>query len=374
MSMKEYRLLTPYRLGKNDLKNRVVMSPMTRSRALGNIPNDLMARYYEQRSGAGLIITEGTSPSPDGLGYSRIPGIYSRAQVEGWKKITAAVHKSDCKIYVQLMHTGRISHPENMPVGARVLAPSALKANLKMWTDTKQMQELPVPEEMTISDIFKVQKEYTDAAVNAIEAGFDGVEIHGANGYLPEQFVSPFSNTRTDDYGGNIENRCRFILETVASISEAIGKERVGIRLSPYSTAGDMPHYSEIDDTYKYLAELLGNQDISYIHVADHSSRGGAEVPLIIKKEIRRIFRNSVIISGGYDLERAEADLNNGLGDLVAFARLFISNPDLVERFKNNWPVSKDLRTDLFYASGAKGYTDYPEYEEEYALHEKKEG
>lgn len=372
MSMKEYKLLTPYRLGINELNNRVVMAPMTRSRAIGNIPNDLMAKYYEQRSGAGLIITEGTSPSPDGLGYSRIPGIYSRAQVEGWKKVTSAVHNNNGKIYVQLMHTGRISHQENLPEGARVLAPSAVKADLKMWTDTKKMQELPIPEEMTLNDIFRIQKEFADAAINAIEAGFDGVEIHGANGYLPEQFISPYSNLRTDDYGGNIENRCRFVLETIASVSEAIGKERVGIRLSPYSISGDMPHYPEIDDTYKYLAELFGNQDISYIHLADHSSRGGPEVPLLIKKEIRRIFRNSVIISGGYDLEKAEADLNDDLGDLVAFARLFISNPDLVERFNNNWPLSKDLRTELFYSSEAKGYTDYPEYEEALAFQDRK--
>lgn len=374
MSMKEYKLFSPYRLGINDLRNRVVMSPMTRSRAIDNIPNDLMARYYEQRSGAGLIITEGTSPSPDGLGYSRIPGIYSRAQVEGWKKVTSAVHNNNGKIYVQLMHTGRISHPENLPSGARVIAPSAIKANLKMWTDTKQMQELPIPEVMSLKDIVKAQEEYADAAVNAIEAGFDGVEIHGANGYLPEQFMSPNSNLRTDDYGGNIEKRCRFVLEVVASVAESIGKERVGIRISPYSKAGDMQQYPEIDDTYKYLAELLGNQDISYIHIADHSSRGGAEVPLRIKREIRRIFRNSVIISGGYDLERAEADLNDGLGDLVAFGRLFINNPDLVERFRNNWPLSRELRTDLFYSSGAKGYTDYPEFEEAFALQDKKEG
>jgi N-ethylmaleimide reductase len=360
--MKNYKLLTSYFLGKNELKNRVVMSPMTRSRAIGNIPNDLMAEYYEQRSGAGLIITEGTSPSPNGLGYSRIPGIFSDAQTEGWKKITTKVHKNGGRIFVQLMHTGRISHSLNLPEGARVLAPSSVKPSGQMWTDQKQMQDYPLPEEMTSNDLANTKKEYADAAINAIKAGFDGVELHGANGYLLEQFLSPVSNLRKDNYGGSIENRCRFVIEVTASVAEAIGKEKTAIRLSPYGVASDMPNYPEIDETYNYLAEQFNKLGIVYIHLVDHSSMGAPSVPMELKNRIRKNFRNTIILSGGYDLERAESDINKGLGNLVAFGRPFLNNPDLVERFKNNWPLSKDLDFNLFYTPGEKGYTDYPKY------------
>ena len=229
------------------------MSPMTRSRAIGNVPNELMAEYYKQRSSAGLIITEGTSPSPNGLGYARIPGIFSKQQVEGWKKITSAVHKSGGKIFVQFMHTGRISHPLNLPGGAQILAPSAVKAAGQMWTDSKKLQDFPVPKEMTAEDLLHTKAEYVAAAKNALDAGFDGVELHGANGYLLEQFLSPVSNIRKDNYGGSIENRSQFVIEVVSAVAEAIGKGRTAIRLSPYGVASDMPHYPEINATYKYL-------------------------------------------------------------------------------------------------------------------------
>jgi N-ethylmaleimide reductase len=309
-----------------------------------------------------LIITEGTSPSPDGLGYSRIPGIFSNPQVEGWKKITSKVHKGGAKIFVQLMHTGRIGHALNLPRGARVLAPSAVKAAGQIRTDSKQLQDFPIPEEMTAKDIAQTRKEFADAAKNSAKAGFDGLELHGANGYLLEQFLSPVSNIRTDNYGGSIENRCRFVLEVVASVAEAIGKERTGIRLSPYGVANDMPNYPEIDVTYKYMAEQLNKLGISYIHLVDHSATGAPLVSIELKKLIRNSFKNSVILSGGYVLDRAEADLNSSLGDLVAFGRPFINNPDLVERLKNGWPLSKDLYFNLFYTPGEKGYTDYPVY------------
>lgn len=362
--MNEHGLFTPTKVGSIELKNRIVMSPMTRCRAIGNVPNELMAEYYEQRSGAGLIITEGTSPSPNGLGYARIPGIYSTRQVEGWKKITSAVHKHGGKIFVQLMHTGRISHPLNMPEGARVLAPSAVKAAGQMWTDSKQMQDFPVPKEMTAEDLDRAKAEYVTAAKNAMAAGFDGVELHGANGYLLEQFLSPASNIRGDTYGGSIENRSRFVIETATAVADAIGKEKTAIRLSPYGVASDMPHYPEIDATYAYLSERLNKLGIAYIHLVDHSAMGAPAVPMEIKKVVRKIFKNTVILSGGYDRERAEADIQSGLGDLTAFGRPFISNPDLVERFKNNWPLSQDLKTDLFYAADEKGYTDYPFYKD----------
>jgi len=360
--MKDYKLLSVYKLGDIDLKNRVVMSPMTRSRAIGNVPNEIMAEYYRQRSGAGLIITEGTSPSPNGLGYSRIPGIFSKPQVEGWKKITSAVHKNGGKIFIQFMHTGRIGHALNLPEGGRILAPSAVKAAGKMWTDSKQLQEFPVPEEMTSDDIIQTKQEFVNAAKNSISAGFDGVELHGANGYLLEQFQSPVSNTRTDNYGGSIENRSRFVLEVAGAVADAIGKEKTSIRLSPYGVASGMSHYPEIDATYNYLAEKLDKIGIVYIHLVDHSYMGAPPVPLALKKQIRSIFKNTVILSGGYDMERAETDLNSGLGDLVAFGRPFISNPDLVERFRNGWPLSKNPDSSLFYSPGEKGYTDYPVY------------
>ena len=360
--MKAYKLFTPVKVGSIEVKNRIVMSPMTRCRAIGNVPNELIAEYYRQRSGAGLIITEGTAPSPNGLGYARIPGIYNSEQVQGWKKVTSAVHHAGGKIVVQLMHTGRISHPLNMPEGARVLAPSAVKPAGQMWTDAQQMQDFPVPTAMTADDLALTKAEFVTAAKNAIEAGFDGVELHGANGYLLEQFLSPVSNVRTDAYGGSIENRCRFVLEVVAAVAEAIGKDKTAIRLSPYGVASDMPHYPEIDATYDYLSKQLNTIGISYVHIVDHSAMGAPPVPAEMKKTIRNNFANTVILAGGYDQEKAEADLEKGLGDLVAFGRPHISNPDLADRFKNNHPLSADLKMDLFYTADEKGYTDYPFY------------
>ncbi len=362
--MKEYKLFTPAKTGTLNLNNRIVMSPMTRCRAIGNVPNELMAEYYKQRSGAGLIITEGTSPSPNGLGYARIPGIFSKAQVEGWKKVTSAVHQAGGKIIVQFMHTGRISHILNMPEGSRVLAPSAVKAAGQMWTDAQQMQDFPVPQAMTAEDLISTKAEFVAAAKNAMEAGFDGVELHGANGYLLEQFLSPVSNFRTDSYGGSVENRCRFVLEVVNAVADAIGKANTGIRLSPYGVASDMPHYPEIDASYDYISKQLNKIGIAYIHLVDHSAMGAPPVPAEIKKTIRKNFKNTIIISGGYEKERAEADIESGLGDLVAFGKPFINNPDLVERLKNNQALSQDLKMNLFYSADDKGYTDYPVYTE----------
>ena len=362
--MKEYKLFSKYKMGKTDLQNRVVMAPMTRSRATGNIPNDFMAEYYGQRSGAGLIITEGTSPSPNGLGYTRIPGIFSSEQVEGWKKVTTAAHIGGAKIFLQLMHTGRIGHPFNLPEEARIIAPSAVRAAGQIWTDKAQMQDFPVPSEMTPEEIASTKEEYMKASLNAIGAGFDGVELHGANGYLLEQFLSPVSNIRPDNYGGSVENRSRFVLEVAEAVATAIGRERTGIRLSPYGVSSDMSHYPEIDSTYRYLAEKLDKIDIAYIHLVDHSSMGAPQVPAGIKIAVRNRFRNTIIISGGYDLKRAESDLKDGLGDLVAFGRSFISNPDLVNRLRNNYPLSGKLDYTTFYTQGQRGYTDYPAYSE----------
>ncbi|MEI6140591.1 MAG: alkene reductase [Mariniphaga sp.] len=356
------KLFSKYDLGANELQNRIVMAPMTRSRAIGNIANDLMATYYGQRAGAGLIVTEGTSPSPNGLGYCRIPGLYNDSHVEGWRKVTDAVHLQGGKIFVQLMHTGRIGSVINLPAGAIVLAPSAVKAAGQVWTDTDGMQDHPVPKAMTLDEIKLTIREFENSAKLAIEAGFDGVELHAANGYLLEQFISPISNQRTDKYGGSVENRCRFVLELVDVVSKAIGSGKTGIRLSPFGVASDMPHYPEIEATYAYLAEQIDSKGIVYIHLVDHSAMGAPEVPFSIKKTIHGKFSNTLILTGGYSPETAEKDLQNGFTDLVGFGRQFINNPDLTERFKNSWPLSTTMDTDAFYSPGEKGYTDYPKY------------
>lgn len=366
--MKTYKLFEEAKLGSETLLNRIVMAPMTRCRAIGNIPNELMAKYYKQRSQAGLIITEGTAPSANGLGYARIPGIFNKEQIEGWKKVTNAVHANGGRIFVQLMHCGRISHPLNMAEGTEIVAPSAVKAAGQMWTDANQLQDFPTPKEMTAEDIITTKNEFELAAKNALEARFDGVELHGANGYLLEEFLSPVSNNRNDHYGGTIENRCRFVLEVVTAVANAIGKEKTGIRLAPYGVASDMPHYPEINDTYDYLSKQLNSMDIAHIHLVDHSAMGAPVVPLEIKKLIRKNFKNTIILCGGYDKEKAEADIEIGLADLIAFGRPFIYNPDLVERMKNDWPLSQDMNMDLFYTADEKGYTDYPTYKSELEL------
>jgi len=352
-------LFSKYRLGSMELQNRVVMSPMTRNRAVDNIPNALMARYYRQRSSAGLIVTEGTSPSPNGLGYPRIPGIFSDRQVEGWKAVVEGVHEGGAKIFIQLMHTGRVTHPLNLPGGARMIAPSAVAAAGDMYTDAEGMKPQPAPEAMTAADIETAIGEYAQAARNAIKAGFDGVELHGANGYLLEQFIRPNSNQRDDAYGGSIENRARFVLEVVRAVTGAIGKDKVGIRLSPYGVFNDMPLYDEMASDYTYLADRLNARGLLYVHLVDHSSMGAPEVPDSIKAEFRERFRGTLILSGGYDAARAEADLEADRADLIAVGRPFLANPDLPARWKTNAPLNEP-DYDTFYTPGEKGYTDYP--------------
>ncbi|MEO8256686.1 MAG: alkene reductase [Acidobacteriota bacterium] len=345
-------------LGSLRLQNRLVMSPMTRSRAGGNVPNALMAEYYAQRGSAGLIITEGTSPSPNGLGYARIPGAFSPEQTAGWKLVTDAVRPSGARMFMQLMHTGRIGHPLNLPPGARVVGPSAVAAAGEMWTDQEQMKPLPVPEAMTAADVATAIEEYAQAARNAVAAGFDGVELHGANGYLIEQFIRPNSNQRTDAYGGSIEQRARFAIESVAATIAAVGKERVGIRLSPFGVFNDMPLYDAMESDYAYLVEQLQTLGLAYIHLVDHSSMGAPTVPASMKDTFRRVFTNTLILSGGYDAERAERDLAAGKGDLIAVGKPFLANPDLVARWKGKHQLNApDMST--FYTPGPKGYTDY---------------
>ena len=362
------KLFDEAKLGNLTLQNRIVMAPMTRSRALShNAPSDLVATYYAQRATAGLIITEGTSPSPNGLGYARIPGLYSPEQIAGWKTVTNAVHEKGGKIFVQLMHTGRVSHPDNLPAGTEMIAPTAVAAKGDMWTDTQGMQPQPTPRALTTEEVKQVVQEYVQAAKNAVEAGFDGVELHGANGYLIEQFLHPAANQRTDEYGGSDENRSRFLLEVAQGAVDTIGADKVGIRLSPYSVAGDLSNYEGIETLYNYVAEQLHHIGLTYLHLVDHAGMGAPAVPPSVVTNIRERFKGTLILSGSDNAARAEDVLNSGLADLVAFGRPFIANPDLVERLKTGAELAQpDPAT--FYAPGPngfeQGYIDYPVLEE----------
>lgn len=353
------RLFSKANLGSLTLQNHLVMAPMTRNRAINNVPSDLMAEYYRQRTTAGLIVTEGTSPSPHGLGYPRMPGIFSPEQVAGWKKIADAVHGAGGKIFVQIMHCGRIGHELNLPAGAKVMGPSAIVAAGEMYTDAEGMKPHSMPHAMTEADIKSTIAEFVQGAKNAVAAGCDGIEIHGANGYLIEQFIRPTSNQRTDSYGGSIENRARFVLEIAQACIAAIGKEKVGIRLSPYGVFNDLPDYPDMAADYAYLAEKLNAQGLVYLHVVDHAPMGAPAVPDAIKATFRKLFKGTLILSGGYDVERAKADLADEKCDLIGVGRPFLANPDLVRRWETGAALNEvDMAT--FYTPGAKGFTDYP--------------
>jgi N-ethylmaleimide reductase len=339
--------------------NRAVMSPMTRSRAEGNIPNALMAEYYGQRAAAGLIITEGTSPSPNGLGYPRIPGLFNQVHVKGWKLVTDAVHAKGGKIFVQLMHTGRVTHVANLPAGAEVIGPGSAVCPGEMYTDSKGNQPLSPPRVMTEADIAHVIAEYVASARYALDAGFDGVELHGANGYLIEQFLNPLVNQRTDAYGQGIDGRNKFALAVAGAVVKAIGAERVGIRLSPYGVFNGTGEFPEVQTQFLTLAAHLSALTLLYVHLVDHSSMGAPPVPADFKVKLRNGFDGLFILSGGFNQTKAETALVEKRGDLVAFGRPFLANPDLVARMQKNAPLNQpDAST--FYTPGPKGYTDYP--------------
>jgi N-ethylmaleimide reductase len=355
-------LFTPFRLGRIELKNRAVMSPMTRSRSLGNVPGELVATYYAQRAAdAGLILTEGTSPSPNGLGYPRIPGLFNGDHVRGWRLVTDAVHARGGHIFVQLMHTGRVTHEKNLPPGGRVLAPTAIDLpDQKMWVDALSAQVPLTPAvAMTEADIEHAIEEYVSSAKLAIDAGFDGVELHGANGYLIEQFLNATSNHRTDAWGGSIERRARFGFEVARRTAAAIGGDRLGIRMSPYGTNGGMKPDPEVETSYPYFAERMREAGLVYVHVVDHSAMGAPPVSDTVKAAIRARFGGTIVLAGGYDLATAEADLQAKKGELVAFGRPYLANPDYLARAKAGRPLNPpDFAT--FYTPGPKGYTDYP--------------
>jgi N-ethylmaleimide reductase len=350
------KILTAYSKNNFGLKNHIVMAPMTRSRAINNLPNDLMAVYYRQRTGAGLIITEGTAPTPEGLGYPRIPGIYDDAQIAGWKKITDGVHQDGSKIFVQLMHTGRVGHTDNLPEGFQLVGPSNIKAAGQIFTDTVGMQDHSEPIALTADGIKAVIAGYVTAAENAVKAGFDGVELHAANGYLLEQFLNPNVNNRTDEYGGGIANRARLTVEVAEKVAAAIGKEKVGIRFSPFSTLGDLQAYdeNEVHETYTYLANTMEQVGIQYIHISANPA-----IPQKTFDALRSSFLNTIILCNALTAETAEAQLNTGFADLVAFGRSFLANPDFVSRIKKDEALNQVDFTTL-YTPGEKGYIDYP--------------
>lgn len=349
-----------YQLANITLKNRVVMAPMTRCRAVNNVPNELMVEYYRQRAGAGLIITEGASPSPNGLGYPRIPGAFNDEQIAGWKKIADAVHEEGGKIFVQLMHCGRITGKANLPEGAFTVAPSAVQAAGDIFTETGMVAH-DIPKEMTLEDIEVAKNEYANAAYRLVnEAGVDGIELHAANGYLLNQFLNPKSNQRTDVYGGSYINRSRFVLETIKKVIEKIGAEKVGIRLSPYGAFNDMEsQHNEVESMFTYLAEELSELKMAYLHIVDQGAAFAApNLMSDILKIIKNRFKGTVITGGDIDnSEKAASVLNKGY-DLIYVGRPYISNPNFVEKIKLN----KELvapNADLFYSSEAEGYTTY---------------
>ena len=353
-------LFEPFTSHSLKLANRLVMAPMTRSRATSeHLPDPLMATYYGQRATAGLIITEGTSTSANGLGYARIPALFNEEQMQAWAATTSAVHARGGKIFVQLMHCGRVAHAANLPAGAEVLGPSALTCPGEIHTDTFGMQPHSAPRAMSLHDIARVKDDYVHSADLAIQAGFDGVELHGANGYLIEQFLNPLINTRTDLYGGGIAGRNRLALEIASATIGSIGADKVGMRLSPYGVANGTGDFPELREQFMELVHGLCELDLLYLHHLNHSSMGTPSVPADFTRAMREAFNRTFILCGGFDRQSAEIALREKRADLIAFGRPFIANPDLVERMRHGAAQNApDMAS--FYTPGTKGYTDYP--------------
>ncbi|WP_375748670.1 alkene reductase [Vibrio sp. HN007] len=362
------RLFESVQLGTLTLENRIVMPPMTRSRASqpGDVANDMMAEYYAQRASAGLIVAEGTQISPMGQGYAWTPGIYSQEQIAGWKKVTDAVHQKNGAIFAQLWHVGRVTHPDNIG-GQQPISSSAIKAeNVKVFidngTDEPGFVDVVEPREMTKEDIQKVIGEYRQAALNAIEAGFDGIELHAANGYLVNQFIDSESNNRTDEYGGSLENRLRFLDEVVAAMVDAIGADRVGVRLAPLTTLNGTVDKNPVE-TYTAAAALLNGHKIVYLHIAEVDWDDAPDTPKSFKQALRDAYKGVLIYAGRYNGEKASQAIEEGLADMIGFGRPFVSNPDLPERIKNGYPLAQHDPATLF-GGAEKGLTDYPVYEQ----------
>lgn len=357
-------LFTPYQLGDNTLPNRIVMAPMTRARTTqpGDIPNEMMAAYYAQRASTGLIISEATQISPQGKGYSFTPGIFTPEQIKGWKTVTSKVHEAGGRIFSQLWHVGRMSH-ESFHEDGKPVAPSALSPDAQVWvvnpdTGVGEMVDCPTPRALEREEIKQIEQDYVQAARNAIEAGFDGVEIHGANGYLIDQFLRQTSNQRSDDYGGSQENRIRFLINIAAAVSEEIGAHSVGVRLSPFITQRNM-NDPEIIDTMLKAAVELEKLGISYIHLSEADWDDAPTIPESFRHDLRAVYSGTIIVAGKYTKERGNKILTDKLADLVAFGRPFIANPDLPYRLQHQLDLSP-LDGDTLFGGTDKGYTDYP--------------
>lgn len=350
-------LFSPAEVGPLALRNRVVMAPLTRSRAApGNVPTQLNALYYAQRSSAGLIISEATQISPAGQGYISTPGIHSAAQIEGWKCVTRAVHVAGGHIMLQLWHVGRISHPSFQPGGAVPIAPSAIRPKGQAFTE-KGFEAIPTPRALETAEIPALVEQYAQAARNAMEAGFDGVEVHAANGYLIDQFLRDRTNKRTDRYGGSIANRSRFLFEVVEAVGAAAGAERTGVRISPQNTQNDIGD-SDPQTLFNYVAEQFSGRGLAYLHIIEGDTSGLA-VPRFDYTNLKRLFRGLVIANNGFDKARANEAIAEGRADLIAFGKPFIANPDLVIRLFLDAPLIPVNRETL-YGGSEQGYTDYP--------------
>ena len=360
----DHKLFQPARIGDIEIANRIVMAPLTRSRAdeaAGDVPGSAMnIDYYRQRSNAGLIISEGTQVSPVGKGYIATPGIYSDAQVEGWKPITQAVHDAGSRIVAQIWHVGRVTHPD-LTGGVQPVAPSGVRPNAVAYTHNGKV-DMPQPRALSVADIKTIVGEYRLGAANAIRAGFDGVELHGANGYLIDQFLRDGANHRTDEYGGSVENRCRFALEVIDAVIAEIGAGRVGIRLSPVTPANDLSD-SDPQAVFGHLIEQLNLRHIAFIHFIEGATGGSRDVPGFDFAWARKTFNGTYIANNGYDRAMALDAVQTGRADAIAFGRLFIANPDLVQRLKQNAPLNTP-NPKTFYTQGKVGYTDYPQLDQ----------
>jgi len=352
-------LFAPYQLGPYTLSNRIVMAPLTRNRAgPDNVPQAMNVDYYIQRASAGLIITEGSQVSPQGAGYPNTPGIYNHAQIDGWRKITEAVHQHNGHIFLQLWHVGRVSHPSLQPNGTLPVAPSAIKPEGEAFT-YEGHQPFVTPRALETNEIPGIIAQFRTAAQNALEAGFDGVEIHGAHGYLLDTFLRDGSNHRTDRYGGSLENRGRLLFEVTEAVAEVWGGKRVGVRLSPLEPYGSM-YDSQPEATFSYVIEQLNRFDLAYLHIRENTIGEVAEpTQYFDMQKLRKLFSGTYMVNGGYDHERASVSIDTGDADLVAFGQLFIANPDLPERFAKEAPLNIPDPT-TFYGGDKRGYTDYP--------------
>jgi len=351
-------LFEPIRIVKMALDNRIIMAPMTRSRADdAGVQPVLAAEYYRQRASAGLIITEATNVSPMAKGYVRTPGIYTAEQVESWRRVTDAVHSQGGKIFLQIFHTGRIALPEFLPGAARPVAPSAVKAKGQNYTD-EGMKDFVTPREMTIDEVRQTIQDFAAASRRAIEAGFDGVELHSANGYLVHQFLGTNTNLRTDQYGGSQENRARFLLEVLDAMSEAIGAEKVGVKLSPSVPFNDMQD-EDAEEFYPFIIRKLNDRNLAYLHIGFEESPTNK---INWHGKLRPLFRGVYFANGGFTRKTGEKLLAAGNADAIVYGKLFLANPDLPERFKRNAPLNQPDQS-TFYTPGEKGYTDYPTFE-----------